>query len=193
LHPTAPISLLSYYKKFASISGALAVATGVGPLLTALLPGAAAGYLFPALGDLTISARLGVVFLAATITYLSFYAAQRPPQAWSRFLLLGGIAFLAMCCYLISLQHFVRKIEIPANGSVVIVSVGFERTPFATQTFQGESDWDMLRARGTSDEDVSRLWTERSLDVARLCLFASYCGFILPLVLIFSLGVRYQM
>ena len=183
MHPTAPISLLSYYKKFASISGALAVATGVGPLLTALLPGAAAGYLFPALGDL----------LAATITYLSFYAAQRPPQAWSRFLLLGGIAFLAMCCYLISLQHFVRKIEIPANGSVVIVSVGLREDAFATQTFQGESDWDMLRARGTSDEDVLRLWTERSLDVARLCLFASYCGFILPLVLIFSLGVRYQM
>jgi hypothetical protein len=161
--------------------------------LSALLPGAAAGYLFPALGELTISARLGVVFLAATITYLSFYAAQRPPNAWSRFLFLAGIAFLALCSYLVSLQHFVRKIDIPASGSVIIVSVGFERTTFAVQTFQGESDWDMLRARGTSDEDVSRLWTERSLDIARLCLFGSYCGFILPLVLIFSLGVRYQM
>ncbi len=193
MHPLPPVTLLSYYKKFASVSGALAVATGVGPLLSALLPGAVPAYLFPTLGEITMPARFGVVVLAATITYFSFYAAQHPPRVLARFLLLAAVAFLALCCYLVSLQHFVRKIDIPSDGSSVFVSVGYERTNFATQTFHDESDWDMLRARGTSDEDVSRLWTERSLDVARICLFASYCGFILPLVLIFSLGVRYQM
>lgn len=193
MQPSAPVTLLNYYRKFASVSGALAVATGLGPLLSALLPGAAPAYLFPALGDLTMPARFGFVFLAATVTYLSFYAAQHPPNVLLRFLLLAGVAFLALCCYLISLQHFVRKIDIPANGSTIFVSVGYERTGFASQTFHDESDWNILRARGTSDEDVSRLWTPWSLDVARLCLFASYCLFILPLVLIFSLGVRYQM
>jgi hypothetical protein len=193
LHPTAPVTLLAYYKKFASVSGALAAATGLGPLLSALLPGAAPSYLFPALGDLTTPARFGVALLAATITYFCFYAEHRPASVLPRFLMFAAIAFLALCCYLISFQHFVRKIDVPVNSSAVFVSVGYERTGFATQTFHDESDWNMLRARGTSDEEVSQLWTARSLDVARLCLFASYCGFILPLVLVFSLGVRYQM
>jgi hypothetical protein len=34
--------------------------------------------------------------------------------------------------------------------------------------------------------------TARSLDIARFCLIASYCGIVLPMVLMFSLGVRYQ-
>jgi hypothetical protein len=192
LHAPSPVTLVNYYKKFASISGALAVATGVGPLLSAWLPGAAPAYLFPALGDFTMPARLGFVLLAVAITYVSFYG-QHPSNISRKFFLLAMVSLVALFGYLVGLQHFVRKIDIPATSSTLYVSIGYERTSFANQTFGAESDWDMLRARGTSDEDVSRLWTARSLDVARLCLFTTYCVFILPLVLIFSLGVRYQM
>lgn len=193
MHAPSPVTLVSYYKKFASISGALAVATGVGPLLSAWLPGAAPAYLFPALGDFTMPARLGFVLLAVAITYVSFYGPPRPANAFLKFFLLAVISLVALCCYLVTLQHFVRRIDIPATSSTVYVSIGYERTAFANQTFSAETDWDMLRARGTSDEEVTRLWTARSLDIARLCLFACYCGVVLPLVLVFSLGVRYQM
>lgn len=193
MHAPSPVTLVNYYKKFASVSGVLAVATGVGPLLSAWLTGAAAAYLFPVLGDFTMAARLGFVLLAVAITYLSFHGSQHPPNVFLKFSLLAMFSFVALCCYLVAFQHFVRKIEIPATSSALYVSIGYERTDFASQTFSTETDWDMLRARGTSDEDVSRLWTARSLDVARLCLFTTYCAFLLPLVLIFSLGVRYQM
>ncbi len=193
MHAPSPVALVNYYKKFASISGALAVATGIGPLLSAWLPGAAPAYLFPTLGDFSMPARLGFVLLAVAITYVSFYSSQRPSNILLRFGFLGAIALVALFCYLVALQHFVRKIEIPAISSTIFVSVGYERTSFANQTFSAETDWDMLRERGTTDEDLSRLWTARSLDIARLCLFACYCGVVLPLVLIFSLGVRYQM
>jgi hypothetical protein len=192
LHAPSPVTLVNYYKKFASISGALAVATGIGPLLSAWLPGAAPAYVFPVLGDFTMPARLGFVFLAAAITYLSFYG-QRPSNIFLKFFLLAVVSLVALCGYLVTLQHFVRKIDIPATSSTVYVSIGYERTDFASRVFSAETDWDMLRERGTSDEEVSRLWTARSLDIARLCLFACYCGAVLPLVLIFSLGVRYQM
>ena len=103
------------------------------------------------------------------------------------------ISFLALIGYLFPYKHFVRRIDAPANESALFVSVGYERTSFADHTFHSESDWDMLRARGTNEEEVTKLWTARSLDIARFCLIVSYCGFVLPLVLIFSLGVRYQM
>ena len=138
-------------------------------------------------------ARLGVVVLAAATTYVSFYGSRPTTNIFRRFLWIGLIAFLALVGYLFSYKHIVRGIDVPANDSALFVSVGYERTSFANQTFHSESDWDMLRARGTSEEEVAKLWTARSVDIARFCLIVSYCGFVLPLVLIFSLGVRYQM
>lgn len=193
MHATSTVTLTNYYKKFRSISGALAVATGVGLPLSAWLVGVGSEYLFPPLGDSTVPARLGVMILAVVVTYIAFYVESIRSRTFVKFGLTAGIAFLALCSYLVFYMQFVRKIDAPAAGSAIHVSVGYERTKFAEQTFSSESDWEMLRARGTADEEISRLWTRRSIYVARLCLFSAYCGFILPLVLIFSLGVRYQL
>jgi hypothetical protein len=184
-HKAATIK--DYYKNFVSISGALAAVTGLEPLLS-FLPFAAAGYVFPPLGDATGLARTGVLCLSMAMTYLAFYF----PIARCRWIMvcLFGISGVALCCYLISYMQFVRKIEVPSAAATIQVSVGEERTPFAAQTFGAESDWDMLRARGTGEEEVWKLWTARSILHARLSLLGSFSGFILPLVLIFSLGVR---
>jgi hypothetical protein len=187
---TAAVTLNNYYKSFVSISGAFAAATGLGPLFSTV-PTPALSYLFPPLGDVAVPARLGLVVLAATMTYLAFHSSGERNKVVMRGLF--GISVLAACCYLIAYMQFVRKIDIPSANSTIHVSVGYSRTPFAERTFDGASDWDILRARGTSDEEIFKLWTEESVVVARLCLFASFCGFILPLVLIFSLGVRNQM
>jgi hypothetical protein len=193
LHAHPPVTLLGYYSKFMSVSGGLATATGIGPLVSAWLPGSAPAYFFPPLGEITMPARLGVVVLSVAITYISFYGTRPEAKVFQRFLWVGVISLLALTGYLLSYGHFVRKIDAPANDSALFVSVGYERTVFAEQTFHSESDWDLLRARGTSEEEVAKLWTAQSLHIARLCLIASYSAFILPLVLIFSLGVRYQM
>lgn len=72
------------------------------------------------------------------------------------------------------------------------MSVGYDRTQFAKANFGSDSDEDMLRARGTDDEEIKKLWTYQSLAVARLALFISYCGFILGLVAVFSLGIVFD-
>ncbi len=91
--------------------------------------------------------------------------------------------------YLAARIYFVRTIEIPSIEGVEIVSVGYERTDFAKSVFGAESDLDMLRARGGSDEEILRLWTTRSVYVSRIALLGSYLGCALLLVAIARLAV----
>jgi len=67
--------------------------------------------------------------------------------------------------------------------------VGYERSSFAKSTFGEESDFDMLRARGFDEEQISQLWTKKSLLISRMSLYVSYLCFILALVGGFSLGI----
>jgi hypothetical protein len=189
---TKPPTLVDYYKNFKEVSGVLAAAVSALPLLSAVLPATASAYMFPPLGGATMPARLGVVILAAVMTYIAFYSIK-PANIARRFLLVALISFVALICYLFCYQHFVRRIDVPANNGEIFVSVGYKRSDFAERTFHSETDEEMLKARGISDEEVSRLWTPRSLDLARFLLLAAYCGFLLPVVSILSLGVRYQM
>ncbi len=187
-----PPTLVEYYKSFKEVCGIAATAVTALPLISALLPAAPSAYSFPPLGDVAMPARIGAVVLAVAMTYACFYSVT-PANITRKFMRIISVSLLALFCYLLCFQHFVRKIDVPASDSAIFVSVGYQRTAFANQTFGSEGDWDMLRARGTSEEEVSKLWTARSLDLARFFLFASYCGFLLPLVSVLSLGVRYQM
>jgi hypothetical protein len=182
-------TLKEYYKNFVSISGALAAVVGLEPILS-YLPFTGAPYIFPPLGDATNIARIGVLCLSVAMTYLAFYfPTTRYRLTMALLFLISGLAF---SCYFASYMQFVRTIKVPSVGSSIQVSVGSERTPFAIQTFGSETDWDMLRARGTEEEEIWRLWTAHSIIRSRLFLIGALCGFILPLVLGFSLGVRHQ-
>jgi hypothetical protein len=175
-----------YYKAFWSLSGVLAAAP---PIVTTVvmpfLPDSAAVYGFPPMGDVGSFARLALLCLAVLVTYLVYF--------WrgGRWLLVAAavVTFLCLCTYIALYPRFVLRIDIPSQKTAMRVSVGYDRTPFASATFSSESDEDMLRARGFDDEEIKKLWTYRSLIVARLALFASYCGFILGLVAAFSLGI----
>lgn len=182
------VTLRKYYRQYVSISGILAAATGLGPLLSAWLPAVPSAYLFPPLGEATWPARLGLVILAGAVTFIAFFCHGVTGRRLMSFLFV--VSFLGLCCYLISYNSFVRKIDIPSAKSEIYASVGYQRTPFAVKTFGDAGDWDLLRARGIDEEEISRLWTERSLCIARLCLFCSLALFVLPLVMVFSLGVR---
>jgi hypothetical protein len=188
LAKNASLSLQGYYESFKSISGALAAATGVAPLVSLVIKPAAA-ILFPPLGDATIPALAGLIAPYVATTYVAFYI----PRARLRTTLMIFsicLACVSFCFCLDYYMNFVCKIDIPSLSSSRTVSVGYEKSSFAAQVFGNASDWDMLRARGTDEEDIWRLWTPRSIVRARLSLFATFCGFLLPLVLIFSLGVR---
>jgi len=75
----------------------------------------------------------------------------------------------------------------------VLVSVGYERTEFTNATFGSMTDEEVLRQRGTDEEQIRKLWTPTSVIIARLALFGSYCGFVLALISAFSVGIVSQL
>ena len=79
--------------------------------------------------------------------------------------------------------------DIPTRETAVYVTVGYQRTAFADATFGSVSDWELLRARGTDEEELRKLWTTQSLIIARLALYTAYSLIVLALVVTFSFGV----
>jgi len=183
------MTLRQYYQGFWSLLGVLAAAPPV--IVAVILPflsDSAPVYGFPPMGDVGSFARLGLVCLAFLVTYLVYFW---PGGKWP--LVVAVIVFFAsLCAYIAFYQRFVLRIDVPSQKATIRVSVGYDRTSFAAANFGSDSDEDMLRARGTSDEEIKKLWTYRSLIIARLALFASYCGVILGLVAIFSLGIVFD-
>jgi hypothetical protein len=98
-----------------------------------------------------------------------------------------GLVFFLL--YVVTFMRFVRTIEIPSKGTVVQVSVGIQRTEFAKANFNSDSDWEILRDRGTDEEQVWKLWTARSLVLCRFALYTTYSLCLLSLVAAFSWGV----
>lgn len=92
---------------------------------------------------------------------------QRRVDCWymssraHRVAIVRGLVFLFL--YVALFMRFVRSREVPSKGTTVQISVGFERAEFAKANFNGDRDWEILRFRGTDEEQVSKLWTIRSL------------------------------
>jgi hypothetical protein len=101
-------------------------------------------------------------------------------------LLVSAVCLLA---YLALYEAFIHRVEIPSRETSVYVSVGFQRTEFAAQTFGSASDEEMLLARGPSEEEIRRLWTRQSLIIARLGLYSSCALTTLSLLFVFSFAL----
>jgi len=184
-----PMTLKQYYGGFWSLFGVLAAAP---PIIVAVvspfLPDSASVCGFPPMGDVGGFARFGLVCLAFLVTFVVyFWGGGKWPLVAAAL-----VSFVCLCAYIALYPHFVLRIDVPSQKTAVRVSVGYDRTQFAKTTFGSDSDEDMLRARGTDDEEIKKLWTYQSLTVARLALLASYCGFILSLVAAFSLAIVFD-
>ena len=179
-----------YYGSFKSTWGALAAAAAASPLLSFIPHSGSASYIFPPLGVADAPARVGTVILALATTYFVFFSRGlwRRKDFWV-ITSAAALAILSFILYLTLYMRFVRTIDIPSEGTSISVTVGYERTDFAKFTFDSDTDWDILRQRGTDEEEIWRLWTTRSILLARLGLYISHCGFILLLVAAFSRGV----
>ena len=168
-----PKSLTQYYKSARGLSTAIAAVFL--PFASKIVGKDAATYLFPPLGSMDGPARIGLVALCLGVSLgVYFLVVVNPVKSparmiWST-LLVSAVCLLA---YLVFYEAFIRRVEIPSRQTSVYVSVGYQRTEFAKQTFGSDSDEEILRARGTSEEEIRRLWTRQSLIIARLGLYFS--------------------
>lgn len=176
-----------------SVWGGLAALFSAVPFLSVLLPAKVEAAGFPPIGNVEGVARiLSVVFALATTYGAFFYGVEHPESNRKRVYLAVLTALLPMVIYVCLSFRFVRTVEIPSMQTAVQVSVGWKRTEFAAENFEGEGDWELLRARGPSEEEIWRLWTPTSLIVSRLALYTSYLASLLTLVCAFSWGVFYE-
>ena len=189
------LTLRSYYSDFKSARG---IGTAVGiilPVIPKVKSGTWTEYLLAPLGSADIIARVLLAVLCIAMTYLVYFFFQgQLKKARKRTLLLTlfVIPFLCACLYVVFCMCFVRNINIPALERSAYVSVGFQRTAFAKQTFGSMTDEEMLRSRGFDDEEIRRLWTPLSLILARVALFVSWSGIGLSLICGLSLGLLDQ-
>jgi hypothetical protein len=182
-----PNPLLGYYKSFRSILGALTALVAASPLLSKVLPAGVSEHVFPPLGQIDSSARIGAVAFAVLATYIAFFFGQGNAKAKvSVAASLGLVFFLA---FLGLSLRLVRTIDVPSQGSSVAVSVGFERSDFAKKTFANDSDWEMLRQRGMSEEEIEKLWTPNSVIAGRLALWVACVGFVVSSVFALCFGL----
>lgn len=188
-----PITLRQYYASFKSISGIVIGLSAAAPVLSRILPSAYKAYAFPPLGIVEGPARVGTFVLVLATTYFAFFAGVSSLGSNRRRVAFAvPLAFIWLCLYIGLFSRFVRVVEIHnADRSVtsLYASVGYERTEFAKVNFGNSSDWELLRQRGVSDEQIHRLWTAESVLIVRLSLFISYTLFVLTLVAAFSWGI----
>jgi len=185
------LSLKQYYVSARGLATAVAA---IAVPLASIIGSGSGSHVFPPLGSMDGIARIGLVALSLAVSLgVYFLAAVKPPKSPSRVIWTTlSLAVVCLLVYLSAYQRFVRQIEIPSRGSSVYVSVGYQRTQFAEQTFGPASDEEMLRARGTSEEEIGRLWTKKSLIIARLVLYLSCAVTTLALLFLFSFGVAHD-
>jgi hypothetical protein len=194
LNHIRPVTLSGYLLSFKSISGFLVGLFSAVPILAKFLPESYSGYGFPPLGSVEGAARVATVALALAAVFFAFFTAATS-RSGNRKHIAAAIIFslLCLCSYFALFLRFVRTVDIPSKEISVQVSVGYERTDFAKRNFGTASDEELLRERGISEEEIWKLWTARSVLVARLSLCITYVLAIFSLVTAFGWGVVDQL
>jgi len=188
---TPTCSLAEYYKGFASLSGLMTGILTAVPIVGELTGGTVSATLFPPVGSafrlptlLVIIVLTIAIYGTHTATWIQS-ASRRRRALWIAF----GSALPGLLIYVASYSRFVR--ELPGKDEPHYVAVGFERRNFTDQHLRDGSDWDLLRYRGLTDEDIQFWWTQRSIIVARIVLVFSYLLVLLPPIAACSFVVLY--
>jgi hypothetical protein len=183
------ITLKQYYSSARGLS--TAVAAVVVPFVSKIVSPDSAAYIFPPLGSMDGIARGGLLALCLGVSVgVYFLVVPKTTKSASMVIWIAlGVSAICLLAYLSAYQRFVRRVEIPSRETSVSVSVGYQRTAFAERTFGSATDWEMLQARGTSEEEIGRLWTPNSIIIARLSLYCSYMLTTLALLFIPSFAL----
>jgi hypothetical protein len=168
------ISVRQYYK-----GGLIAVITSFVPVLRLCVSDSSplAGFLFPPLGDsqrLLLALTVTILLIVTYVVFVYCRGVRKVPR--KAFLALFGGMVLGSGALIPLYTSFVRRVEIPSANEEVFVSIGYEQTDFAVQTYpKGKwTDWDILRDRGPWEEQIQKLWTPRSIYIVRLSLWVCY-------------------
>jgi hypothetical protein len=185
-----PDPLIEYYKSFRSILGALAALVAASPLLSKALPAEVSQHVFPPLGEIEALARIGAVAFAILATYVAFFL--RSGNAEVKVVTAASLALLSFVAFLALSSRLIRTITVRSPNTALAVSVGFERSDFSKKNFANDSDWEILRQEGVSDEEIEKLWTPNSVIAGRLALWISCVGFVVASVFALCFGIPAQ-
>jgi hypothetical protein len=171
------VTIWQYYKSFLDLKLLFAGVPFLPLLLHLCVPDSTtfAEYLYPPLGDvqrLAFAATFGFLLLTTFVVFTCCRLARKVHTSASALLMVGA----AVCvCALIALYvPYVRRVPVPSINLEVPVSIGYQRTDFALQTYQHWSDWEMLHDRGPWEEQIQKLWTQQSIIVVRVLLWFFY-------------------
>jgi hypothetical protein len=187
------ITLKQYYGSFKDFPGMMTyVFTGL-PLLSWLAKEVSLENvqrtLFPPLGQIQpLAYSASILFIALTPLLAYFLFKQRITKA--ALIASSTAALLFFLAYFGFYTAFVRLIDIPTRQTSIAVSIGYARTDFANANFKSESDTDILKARGTEEDQIERLWTIKSIVIVRIALFAAYTLTLVCIVFAISWAVR---
>ena len=193
------LTVKAYYKHFASIFGGITGLIAVLPFLSAIIPPNYSRYLFPPLGTVESFARIGVFALVIVTTIVVYQfreiaPSQQPARRQKLFAILLLTSVVSFAIFIGLTIRFVRAIPAPAISPTAefVVTVGWSRTPYAQSNFGSKTDEEMLRARGVTEEEIFRLWTQESVLTARLLLLLTYLVFLVAAVSVGSFAVMFD-
>lgn len=195
MRPSRLVNLKTYYSNFKSLYGVLTAFAAVLPFIPKLAPGSSTEYLLAPLGDIDNFVRSSFAVFCVAVTYFVHFFFQDQSHTGRKRAILFSLLIIpafSLVLYIVFCLSFVRRVDIPALGHSVFVSVGYQRSEFAKQNFGSMTDEEMLRQRGLGEEEVRKLWTQFSLVAVRVGLILSWYAFALSLVLGLSLGVLDQ-
>lgn len=171
------ITVAQYYKGFKKLYLLFAAIPIVPVLLRPFIPDSSrvAEYLYPPLGDVQQLASAGTVGFLLLITLVVFMCCRfaRRLRTIVPILLIVGVV-IGVCVWIGMYVSYVRRIAVPSVNLEVPVSVGYQRTPFALQTYPQSSDWEILHDRGPWEEQIQKIWTPYSIFIVRAILWLSY-------------------
>jgi hypothetical protein len=187
------ITIGQYYAGFAGAWGLVAGVPFIPPLLNSILRyfwPAFAAYLYPPLGHVQPIALAGTLTFLLMVTLVVFTACRSAQQVRPYVSVVLACLMLAGMCFFIGLySSYVRRAPIRAEGAEVPLSVGYERTDFAKQLYAQETDAEMLHDWGSSEEEIQKLWTKRSMAIIRAALWLSYTLILACVVGVVSVAV----
>ena len=186
------VTLVQYYRGFRSLYGALATIPFALPLVHIFghifTPDSSIfAYLYPPLGDvqiLALAVTFLVLFTATLVVYVSCKAARKiHPAVWIAGTMFSFVLLMGMY------ESFVIDIAVPSVNQEVLVSVGYQRTAFALNTYPTSSDRSMLHDQGPSEETIHLLWTPHSIWIVRGGLWLLYTAMLACILVVICVGV----
>lgn len=171
------VTVAQFYRAYKGLYLAVAAIPLATPIARAFLNSqtAVTDYLYPPLGDVEPLARaltVALLFLATIVVFICCKPARRIHPLAAASLWLGA---LVGSCVLIPMHiKFVKFVPVQSENTVVPVSIGYEPTQFAMQTYPSPNAWEMLHDQGPWESKIQELWTLHSIIVVRIGLWLTY-------------------